>query len=186
MIEKEKFLRREFQMLSWKGSVGMNPTYKKKGVSENKRKKFKKWLCDYCDKELLPMYESQKVSESVHYQNIEKLKNYAKSSTKKKIKVDGISIYKILLDDEYKIGTAQKFLNLQLKYLWCAGMSKKPPHCPIDRTILEYVGWNGAPWTQWNSIFIYKWAIELITEKSHSEGWDNIADWELCVFNKER
>ena len=176
MTEKEKFLRREFQMLSWKGSVGMNPTYKKKGVSENKRKKFKKWLCDYCDKELLPMYESQKVSESVHYQNIKKLKS----------KADSPPYNEILIDGKYKIGTAQKLLNLQLKYLWCAGMSKKPPHCPVDSIILKQVKWKGRSWTKWKLIDEYKQAIKMITEKSHSEGWDNIADWELCVFNKER
>ena len=182
MTEKEKFLRREFQMLSWNGSVQNNPTYVKKevsenrGVYENKRKKFKEWLCDYCDKELLPMYESQEVSESVHYQNIKKLKNKAKS----------YPYNEILLNGKYKIGTAQKFLNLQLKYLWCAGMSKKPPHCPIDSTILGHVRWTGKSWTNWTSILEYKAAIGDITVTTNSEGWDNIADWELCVFNKER
>ncbi len=175
MTQKEKFLRREFWTQSWKGSVQHNCVY---GADINegdiRRNKFKKWLCDYCDKELLPMYESQEVSGSVHCQNIKELKKKAESYTKDKI----------LLNGEYKIGTAQKLLNLQLKYLWCAGMSKEPPHCPIDSRILNHVGWDGDSWTTWESIFVYKWAINTITEKAHSEGWKHIADWELRTFNE--
>ncbi len=180
MTEKEKFLRSEFWMFSWRGSLPR--PHKLYGASENDKKKFKgdkikfrKCLIKFCDNKLLPMYESQDVSESIHCLNIKELKEHANSCC-----------YKHVLEKPYyNIGVAQKLLNLQLKYLWCAGMSQKPPHCPIDGTILEYVGWDGDSWTTWESIFVYKWAINTITEKAHSEGWKHIADWELWFFNNK-
>ena len=176
MTEKEKFLRREFWMFSWNGSVQRNHTYKKVKETEaertEKRKKFKEWLLDYCDKKLLPMYENQEICECIHYKNIEKLKEEAGEYKNGKI----------LFDGKYKIGTAQKLLNLYLKYLWCEGiLSPKPPHCPVDGTILKYVGWDGEPWTKWESINQYKAAIEKIRNKANGE---HIADWELHTYNE--
>jgi hypothetical protein len=37
----------------------------------------------------------------------------------------------------FRVGTAQKALNLYLKYLWCLGEIKTPPHCPFDRGIIQ-------------------------------------------------
>ena len=39
---------------------------------------------------------------------------------------------------QFRIGQSQKLLNMLLKYYWGMGWLKKhPPHCPIDRNILE-------------------------------------------------
>ena len=34
-------------------------------------------------------------------------------------------------------GISQKMLNLYLKYQWCLGNIKEPPHFPVDRIIQE-------------------------------------------------
>lgn len=36
----------------------------------------------------------------------------------------------------FRIGIAQKCLNLYLKYLWCVGEILTPPHCPFDATMI--------------------------------------------------
>ena len=173
MTEKEKFLCDEFQMLSWNGSVQRNPTYKKGESPSYKRVIFREGLFDYCDKELLPMYKNQEICECIHYKNIKKLKEEA----------EGYENGKILLGGKYKIGTAQKLLNLYLKYLWCKGMSKKPTHCPLDGKILNHVDWPGESWTKWKCIDEYKDAIAWIKKYT---GGEHIADWELRTFNKLR
>lgn len=45
----------------------------------------------------------------------------------------------VLADGRMKIGHAQKALNLYLKYMWCAGWVREPPHCPFDRIVLQFV-----------------------------------------------
>ncbi len=40
----------------------------------------------------------------------------------------------VLRDGRFRIGPAQKALNMYLKYLWCAGWIPEPPHCPRDMT----------------------------------------------------
>lgn len=37
----------------------------------------------------------------------------------------------------FRIGSAQKALNLYRKYLWCLGYIPFPPHCPFDATIID-------------------------------------------------
>ena len=80
-----------------------------------------------------------------------------------------------------------KLLNLQLKYLWCAGMVKKPPHCPVDRIILEKTKLRGkCNWTEIDSIERYEEVIQVFTEQADSEGFKHIADWELCNYSRRR
>ena len=169
--EQEKFLRREFWMLSWRGSMPRpNKLYDSK-ANDSDRSLFREYLIDLCEKELLPMYKDNQVFEWVHYENIEKLKHYANSR-----------IFKYVLDKPYTIGLAQKLLNLQLKYLWCAGMSNKSPHCPIDSIILSAAGWAKTKWPKIDSIACYKDAINAIAETAKAEDYKDIVEWEINTF----
>ena len=55
----------------------------------------------------------------------------------------------ILRQPGYKIGVAQRLLNLQLKYLWCIGIAGEPPNCPVDRVMINktYLK-NQVAWTK--------------------------------------
>jgi len=92
----------------------------------------------------------------------------------------------ILIDGRLRIGTAQKALNLYLKTLWVMDPNRPtPPHCPIDRRILEIAGiWEN--WTQLDSIDTYRVWIETIRAHALREGFENLAEWELCSWSVDR
>jgi len=108
---------------------------------------------------------SGKVGEETHCDNIGKL---ADSITRQ--------FSKILKGDRFRIGTAQKALNLYLKFLWCLGIHPvPPPHCPLDRTILEKAGVRGA-WTKLDCMKTYQEWIGRVKVKANGK---SIGEWEL-------
>ena len=89
-------------------------------------------------------------------------------------------IGKHLYNGRFRIGTAQKALNLYLKYLWCADLVALPPHCPIDYRILQLAGVTGVKWTTVDDIDQYAGWIERIRTVA---GHQPIPMWELGVWN---
>lgn len=82
----------------------------------------------------------------------------------------------------YNIGIAQKLLNLQLKYLWCAGFIGVPPHCPVDRIIISKTYLRDRfNWTQIDGISEYQKAIEAIRSVAQHK---SIAVWELENYDR--
>lgn len=82
----------------------------------------------------------------------------------------------------FRIGVAQKALNLYLKYLWCAGRIPMPPHCPFDARIISRLRFE-APvrWTKLDSIQEY----ELLVRAARAVAGDQpLAAWELGVWNE--
>ncbi|BBD09998.1 hypothetical protein [Desulfovibrio ferrophilus] len=80
-----------------------------------------------------------------------------------------------------RFGTAQKFLNLALKYLWVHGEIKEPPHLPVDRLIAQNVGADYL-WTQNDDANEYQHAIECCQRVSQHYGL-SLARWELHYWN---
>jgi len=88
---------------------------------------------------------------------------------------------------DFKIGHSQKLLNLMLKYYWCLGWLKYiPPHCPVDRIILNAakVKCKGKTpsWTKLNAIDEYKEIINKIRSNVNSK---ELSEWELMVYQKK-
>jgi hypothetical protein len=87
----------------------------------------------------------------------------------------------ILRNNRFRIGIAQKALNLYLKYLWCFGDIVTPPHCPIDRRIIGILGLTSKErgkydWTKLDDIEKYK----ILIEKCRSQAEKTpVAEWEL-------
>jgi hypothetical protein len=83
----------------------------------------------------------------------------------------------------FRIGSAQKALNLFLKYLWCLGEVREPPHCPFDRRIIERLP-KGVQcnWTQCNDIEHYNRWVAAAQEEAKKDSL-SLAQWELCTFN---
>lgn len=113
------------------------------------------------------------VSETDHCQVIVELADDLTAKHKKKGCLRG---------DRFRIGITQKALNLYLKYLWCLGEIGEPPHCPIDRRIINVLGipWNrrgSYDWTKLDDIGKYKELILMC--KRQAGGSMSVAEWEL-------
>ncbi len=114
----------------------------------------------------------QSVTDDAHCGNIS---NLAKTMTEK-FRGTGI-----LRNEKFRIGIAQKALNLYLKYLWCLGDIPTPPHCPVDRRIIDKLGLKEKDrrdydWTKIDNIEKYKRLIEKCRETA---GDTCLAEWEL-------
>jgi hypothetical protein len=82
----------------------------------------------------------------------------------------------------FRIGVAQKLVNVHLKYLWTAGFCPEPPHCPIDGIIRDMAGIEYV-WTRSDSIEEYKAAISDLKKIAETKG-QTLAQCELGAFRR--
>lgn len=168
--EKKKFLDDEIFNLTIMATFQRSKTYRA-GTKVSKKEKFKDHLRKKLD-ELSEQYK-QEVTEDVHIRNIKKLADGLSNS-------DGPKLDK----GRFRIGSAQKALNLFLKYRWCLGEIHMPPHCPFDNRIIgELKGCDKIKWTSLDDIEDYKKLIHATLCKADDKG---IALWELATYNKIR
>lgn len=166
-----EFLIEEFWILSWAASVQRANLYRKEADVKD-RPEFKQNVIDYCKKNIIPMY-SEEIKENQHLDNIQSIVGEASKFASSQV-----------LECGYKVGVAQKLLNLQLKYLWCSGfITSPPPHCPVDRIILAKTSLKGKmSWTKISSISEYMKAIQAIKVVA---GKQPLAEWELANFARK-
>ena len=80
-----------------------------------------------------------------------------------------------------RIGSAQKALNLFLKYLWCIGEAPEPPHCPFDFQIISKLPPAvRCNWTELDSIETYR---ALVAAAKTAAAGQSLAEWELAEYN---
>lgn len=139
-------------------------------ASSTLRNKDRKELKDNIKKELKKISRKyiNKVSEEEHIGNIKGLADRIGKKHRKKLK-----------KRKLRVGTAQKLLNVYLKFLWCLGDIEEPPHCPIDSIVLKEIKDNSS-WTKLDSIKDYKKIISKIREHIKNE---TIAKWECKLWN---
>lgn len=171
LTPKQRFLFNEICILAWNASVQRAHLYSADINMEDRRTpEFRASILEFIENELLPQYLNG-CDEGTHTANIEELVRYGTST--------GV---KILGPGGYKFGVAQKVLNLLLKYLWCMGHITEPPHCPVDRIILEKTVLKGKMnWTAMSSTHEYREAIAAIRAVASSQGL-SIAAWELQCY----
>ena len=116
--DQEQFLRDELFSLTLMATVQRARVYRPK-TPEQTRRAFQAALRSKLE-EVARHYEKE-VGEETHIGNIVKLSDSLTRAHKD-----------ILNSSRFRIGTAQKALNLYLKYLWCLGKIPRPPHCPFD------------------------------------------------------
>ena len=92
------------------------------------------------------------------------------------------NIGQALHNGRFRIGIAQKLLNMHLKYLWVAGLIDEPPHCPIDGIIRDRAGIE-YDWTSDDDIGNYRNAVVTLTVIAQAED-KSLAQWELCAFRR--
>ena len=171
--EINKFLYGEFYMLAQNGALQRGVRIYKESDS-NEKKEFRKALKEKVTG-IAESYYSKKVSEKKHISNIEEISEDLSEKYQK-----------ILANGKFRIGRAQKVLNLYLKYLWCAGFILEPPHCPFDANVINDkkrgLGRNDA-WTRIDDIREYKDLVEEAHKKADGKKM-SLAQWELDLFNR--
>lgn len=171
MTTKHEFLVSELWILSWGASVQRANLFVPE-TAEAARRQFRGSIIAFATTELLGNYESG-IAESQHERNIQLLCAY------------GTDVGTGLLGPNgYKVGVAQKLLNLQLKYLWCLGVIPEPPHCPIDRVVINKTPLrNTVAWTQMAGIEVYRGVIRAVKVLADQAGL-SIANWELQTYDR--
>jgi hypothetical protein len=84
----------------------------------------------------------------------------------------------------FRLGIAQKALNLFLKYLWCLGEIERPPHCPFDSVVLAKISpmAEGGPFTPWTKMDNSTEYRRYVASARATAGGKPLPDWELEVF----
>jgi len=90
----------------------------------------------------------------------------------------------VLHGNRFRIGIAQKALNLYLKYLWGWGKIARRTHCPFDFRIinklpLEAQQKNALQWTKLDSMDDYQALVNAGLSKIKMTGCPSLAEWEL-------
>ena len=162
------FLEDEFFQLTLGAAMQRGGVYRPK-LTERERRPVHTTLREVLES-LLPQYVDGGVGDDVHLANIDRL---AQALTTRHAGV--------LEGGRFRIGNAQKALNLHLKYRWCVGEIERPPHCPFDSYVLrEIPAWRSRSWTEIDSIKEY---ADLVAAARAVAGDRPLADWELAVYN---
>jgi hypothetical protein len=164
------FLKSELWILSWGASVQRASLFVSNS-SEEERKDFRKAIISFAEREILPTYFSA-VTEATHEANILHLSKR------------GSEIGRSILRNGYRIGISQKLLNLYLKYLWCLGTIPEPPHCPVDRVMIDKTRLKGqVAWTQIEDLSVYRQVIAALREAALPSGL-SLAKWEFETYDR--
>jgi len=160
-------------VLAWAASVQRANLYSDRTAQDQSDlKAFRKTVLTHLETSLLPTYR-ERCQEDVHVQKIEELVSFGTRV--------GVGL---LGEDGYKFAVAQKLLNLQLKYLWCLGYVAEPPHCPIDRIVLDQTSLRGKlNWTEITSRAEYLQAIEAVRVEADQKHL-SLAQWELEHYDR--
>jgi hypothetical protein len=169
--KQQRFISEQLGILAWAASVQRAKLYNPAVRREDRdTETFRAGILAYVERELLPQYVSA-VAESAHIANIERLAAFGATS--------GIPLLGPL---GYKFGVAQKLLNLLLKYQWCLGHVSEPPHCPVDRIVLDKTPLRGRlNWTEIVSPEQYMSAISALKQVAGPLSL-SLAQWELAHY----
>lgn len=93
----------------------------------------------------------------------------------------------LLRKDRFRIGIAEKALNLYLKYLWCLDKIPTPPHCPFDFGIIARLPLTDhrkkdLHWTELDSLDDYQALVDAGLEKIKKTRHASLAEWELAEW----
>ena len=161
------FLEQQFLSMTLMATAQRGHLYRKE-ANDSERVKFRSDL-GFELKHFTEQYQKG-ISEPTHITNIDKL-------------ADDISAKhaEVLNRGRFRIGSAQKALNLYLKYMWCMGTIPMPPHCPFDYLILSRIpGCHNVKWTQLDSLTEYE---EIVRHAKNTAGDAPLAEWELSLYN---
>jgi hypothetical protein len=168
IVEKQKeFLEDAFLSLTVRYALQRSKTYQKGAKGPNKDRFRCALKCQL--RELGRQYVIN-VDEDSHIENIKRLAENLSEG-----------FPDILEGGRFRIGSAQKALNLYLKYLWCADQISMPPHCPFDDLIIsELPDCSDIKWTTLKDIEEYRCLVRAARKRA---GEIPLAQWELEVYS---
>jgi hypothetical protein len=170
--EKDKFLEDQFFSMALMATAQRGNLYLKNASASDKQA-FRRRAHEVL-RALVEQY-AQSVSETQHTENIRSLADLLSRE-----------FASVLLPDSsgagrFRIGSAQKLLNLYLKYLWCWERIPLPPHCCLDSIVLSHLpDYRGKTWTRLESVEEYE---EVIKHARAKAGERSLAEWELRLYN---
>ena len=168
--ETRRFLEAQFHGMVLQATVQRARIYAPDS-SEESREAFRSALWEQLDR--LTFGYRQEVEESEHVENIQRL-------TTRVSRGHGPA----LRGGRFRIGPAQKALNLMLKYHWSAGWIPEPPHCPLDAIIIGKLPRDvHHNWTDLDSVSDYRKLIRAARAKAEAEGL-SLAQWELATYQE--
>lgn len=164
-----KFIHEEILNNTVFAAFGRASIYSKK-ASDSDRYEIRNTLKDAL-REYTVLYKN-KITEDKHIQNIINLSD--KITNRHKAFLKG---------ERFRIGTAQKALNLYLKYLWCLNEIPEPPHCPFDAIIIQNLDCSvkNIRWTKFDDIKTYKMLVIAAKDKANTK---TLPKWELDLFEQ--
>ncbi|MEP2772924.1 MAG: hypothetical protein ABJH05_12305 [Fulvivirga sp.] len=167
--EKISFIHNELWILVF-GAAFQRAKIYKKGVIEKQKMNFRRGLKTLVVDDIIPKYK-ESVKESEHLKYIRQINDFSEE-------------YAVILNnDRLTFGVSQKILNLALKYYWCLGEIKEPPHFPVDRRIQQKIpGHQVISWTNLNCEEEYLSIIDAA--KSKLANGQCLAEWKLENFNR--
>jgi hypothetical protein len=166
--EKWRFLEGEFLTKAIDGAFQHASIYTAT-ASDKRRNELRENLRDSLRRIAREYHRPAAVSERDHYRNIQSLADEISSN------------FNDIVKDRFRIGVAQKALNLYLKYLWCVDRISVPPHCPFDSTVLRELELESS-WTHASKIEDYKNWVERARAAA---GTETLAEWELDLWNRK-
>jgi hypothetical protein len=171
-IYRLTYLVGELLMVAWAASVQRANAFNSETKAKDRpsTSQFRQDLLAFAEQNLLPHYVNG-CTEEQHLQNLLRLCEH------------GTRIGGTLFDKHgYRLGIAQKFFNLSLKSLWSVGLIAEPPHCPVDRLIIERTsGQVEINWTEITSVDEYLLAIRALKKEAASQQL-SLAEWELRYY----
>lgn len=164
--EKRRCLHDELFSLTLMATVQRAHVYAP-GVGRRLRSSFQQAL--QRELEALAAKYQAPVSERDHYKNIGRLADDLSRKCRSALRAG-----------RFRIGPAQKALNLHLKYRWCLGEIPAPPHCQFDYQIIRGLG-RSEKWTEMDSLDQYK---ALVRAARQAAGRQSLPEWELKQYNR--
>ncbi|MDP2575362.1 hypothetical protein Q8W40_24415 [Vibrio penaeicida] len=138
-------------------------------VSDSDKSKFSKYF-----RSRLRSLESTYSSQPNEMEHIEIIESFREDISNK--------YAHLLQGNKLRFGTAQKAVNLYVKFLWTLGyIEEQPPHCPIDGIVLKSLGLKDK-WTELDCRQRYKQIIESVRQEA-SKNKMTIAEWEIMLWN---
>ena len=165
------FLIGEIFSCTISASFSRNRVYYNDSVTDNEKIEFKDSIKRWLD-ELVNKYNNRECISSENI--IENINSFANDLSNKH--------GNILDGNRFRIGTAQKLINVYLKYLWVIREIDEPPLCPLDGVVLNKLD-EVDNWTELDDLDRYKELIQIAQNKAKEEGFgSHIARWELKVW----
>lgn len=168
LMEPCDFLRDQFHGMVLQATVQRARIYAP-DAPEREREAFRVGLREQLDRVAARYPEG--VSDTAHVRNIALLADTVSRQH-----------HTALRGGRFRIGPAQKALNLFLKYQWTAGWIAEPPHCPLDAIIIGKLPARvRCNWTDLDSVEAYR---QLVTAAREVAGAKSLARWELAAYNE--